>query len=178
MRMGEIIKKDGMAVDIGIFGGSAIALKWEFRNSTRDVDIVISGDHGYLRGVASTVAKETGLPDDWMNDAVKGFVSDHGEMDGYAEFVNSEHRGLRVFVPTAKYLLAMKCMAMRIDDPEGHDVTDIKNLIGIAEISSGDELCELVESFYPKRMIQQKVYYGIQRIMEEIGESKPPRISG
>lgn len=77
----------------------------------------------------------------------------------------------------------MKCMAMRIDDKEGHDLEDIKNLVKIVGIKNDTELFDLVESFYPKKRIEQKVYFGIRQIMEDIDndsdtERKTTRFAG
>ena len=45
---------------------------------------------------------------------MKGFFSEVGRFDVYAEFSN-----LRVFVPSADYLLAMTCLAMRLGEGSG-----------------------------------------------------------
>jgi hypothetical protein len=55
------------------------------------------------------------LPANWLNDGVKGFVSntpDHVP-DDLPQFPH-----LRVIRPSARYLLAMKCIAARV---EGYD---------------------------------------------------------
>lgn len=73
--IGRIAKEQGILLDMGVYGGSAIALQWEFRQSTRDVDIVVFGDPKFLREAAAVVASRHGWPENWINDAVKGFVS-------------------------------------------------------------------------------------------------------
>ena len=50
-------------------------------------------------------------PNSWLNDAVKSYLSPRGEYDPYLEL---EH--LRVFVAQPAYLLAMKCVAMRLGE--------------------------------------------------------------
>lgn len=57
---------------MAIYGGSAIVLTWEFRTSSDDVDVVISGDPSPVRQAARQFAKENGWPEDWLNDAVQG----------------------------------------------------------------------------------------------------------
>ncbi|MDA8053926.1 MAG: hypothetical protein M0012_07260, partial [Deltaproteobacteria bacterium] len=95
--------KQNKTIEIGIYGGSAIVLSWEFRKSTMDVDVVIYNDVGYLKEERQLFLE---LPE------------------------NSETKGLRVFTPTPEYLLAMKCMAMRIGDLENSsDIEDIKILM-------------------------------------------------
>jgi hypothetical protein len=171
-RLGELANEDGVTIDLAVYGGSAIALRWEFRRATRDVDIIMSGDAAYVHQVARKIAEEQGWPADWINDAVKGFASRQGQHELYKEYLH-ENGGIRVFIPTASYLLAMKCMAMRIDEPDGKtDVDDIKSLIAEVGIRGKDELYDLVESYYPKDQISPKVYYGIEQIVNEISHEK------
>lgn len=134
--IGSLAKERGIVVDIGVYGGSAIALQWEFRRTTRDVNIVVFGDPEFLREASSLVASRHRWPENWMNDAVKGFLSARQDVRLYMEFPrNAENPGLRVFTPTPEYMLAMKCMAMRTGGPDTpSDISDIMNLIGVTGI--------------------------------------------
>jgi len=170
--LGKLANQEGITLDIAVYGGSAIALKWEFRRATRDVDIIINGDAEFLRKATKIIAGENDWPKDWMNDAVKGFSSPKGDHELYREYMH-EQGGIRVFIPSARYLLAMKCMAMRIDEPGGSsDIGDIKELVGIVGVRNKSELCDLVESYYPKNQIQPKVYFGIEQIMQEVSRER------
>jgi hypothetical protein len=57
------------------------------------------------------VGAREGLPAGWINDAVKGFFSETGRFEKYAD-----HSHLRVFAPHPEYLLAMKCLAIRLGE--------------------------------------------------------------
>ncbi|MGE0047729.1 MAG: DUF6036 family nucleotidyltransferase [Acidithiobacillus sp.] len=167
-RIGELADRQGIIVDLAVYGGSAMALRWEFRRSTRDVDVIISGDKSFMRKAVSMVGEEMGLPDNWMNDAVKGFSSSNADHEFYKEYLG-ESGGIRVFVPKAEYLLAMKCMAMRLDSPDGHnDADDIKSLVAVVGVKSKKDLCDTVERYYPRDKIPSKVYFGIEQIMIEV----------
>ncbi len=171
-RLGEMANEDGVTIDLAIYGGSALALRWEFRLTTRGVDIMVMGDANYVHQAAARIAEEKGWPVDWVNDAVKGFASPQGHHDLYREYLHDKG-GMRVFVPRASYLLAMKCMAMRMDEPDGHnDVDDIKSLITEVGIGKKSELYDLVESYYPKHRIPPRVYYGMEQIMNEMAHGK------
>jgi hypothetical protein len=62
----------------------------------------------------------------------------------------------------------MKCMAMRLDDPEGaRDVEDIRRLIGFLGLGSAEEVLRIVERFYPQERILPKTRFGIEEIMGE-----------
>jgi hypothetical protein len=54
------------------------------------------------------VARRRDLPDDWLNDAAKGFLRERGE---FAPFLDLSH--LNVLTATPEYLLAMKAILAR-----------------------------------------------------------------
>ncbi len=104
------------------YGGSAIAISYSDRRVTRDVDISISSGTEILRKAASEMAIDLDWPDDWMNDAVKGFVSANPKLNKVGVFKGEDGTNrLTIFTPTIEYLLAMKCMSMRIG-VEGNDI--------------------------------------------------------
>src|SRR5713226_2840315 len=92
--------------EICLYGGAVMSLAFHARPSTRDVDAVFA-PAGKVREAAAKVAAENGLPEDWLNDAVKGFVVPHPKR------VLMDLPHLKVFVPEADYLLAMKALAAR-----------------------------------------------------------------
>ena len=55
-----------------------------------------------MRAAAHAVAAREGLSNDWLNDAVKEFFSEHGAFDVFEELSN-----LRIYVPHPAYLLAI-----------------------------------------------------------------------
>ena len=57
------------------------------------------------------VAVEGGVDEDWLNDGVKGYLSERGSFSEHLELSN-----LKVFCADANYLFAMKCVAMRIGE--------------------------------------------------------------
>jgi hypothetical protein len=94
----------------------------EVRPATRDVDAFFRPSRE-VREAAARVAARSGVPDRWLNDAVKGFLSPRGEYDPYLELPH-----LRVFVARPEYLLAMKCASMRLG-AEFHDLDDVRYLL-------------------------------------------------
>jgi hypothetical protein len=93
----------GTRLDIAVFGGSALMLASNFRFSTEDVDIAEIGRPwpDWLSDVVDRIAKRNGWSGHWLNDAVGTFLSPLARQE-------KDHAGLRVFVPTARYMLALK----------------------------------------------------------------------
>ncbi|HZZ92505.1 MAG TPA: hypothetical protein VFE23_08080 [Usitatibacter sp.] len=167
-RLDEIARDGGKVIDVAIYGGAALALAFDLRVTTRDVDIVVHGSAAFLREAAARVAQEEGWPADWLNDGVKGFVSEHEKLTLMHDF-SREGAGLRIYMPSPEYLFAMKCMAMRPEGIDGsHDISDIEALAEAASIPDAKAALELVEAFYPKRDIPAKVRFGVEEIMERV----------
>jgi hypothetical protein len=159
----------GVLVDLSVYGGAALAIAFDLRNATRDVDAVVRGSPDFLRTVASEVAEEEGWPSDWLNDGVKGFLSTNEQMSLMEDFQAGPAGGLRIHVPTAEYFFAMKCMAMRPDGLEGsHDISDIEALAAKIGFKTAAEALSLVEEFYPSSRIPPKVRFGVEEIMERL----------
>ena len=63
----------GQRAEIFLVGGAAIALCFDVRRATRDLDAIFAPTDSVRRAAAS-VADREGLDPDWLNDAVKGFL--------------------------------------------------------------------------------------------------------
>src|SRR4051794_25787371 len=70
-----------ICLDIVVFGGSALMLASNFRFLTEDVDIAeISRPWpDWLSDVVARIAERNGWLEDWLNDAVNGFLSPHAQ---------------------------------------------------------------------------------------------------
>lgn len=170
LRQIDVKAKDaGVTVDLSLYGGAALAIAFDLRLATRDVDAVIHGSPDFVRRVALEVAVQEGWPEDWLNDGVKGFTSEHEQMRLMADFEGSPAGGLRIHVPTPEYLFAMKCMAMRPDGLDGsHDISDIEALADRIDVKNAAEALGLVEAFYPASRIPPKVRFGVEEILERV----------
>lgn len=138
--LGDELTGRGVHGQIFIVGGAAIALAYSTRRITKDIDAVFE-PKSVIYQAAGRVAVELGLPDDWLNDAVKGFLPG---ADPDARPVE-EIRGIEVTTASPRYLLAMKLMAMRF----GADDEDILLLLGECGVRSADEALDIVRELYP-----------------------------
>jgi hypothetical protein len=168
-RLDEKARVAKVIVDMAVYGGAALALVFDLRQATRDVDAVVHGSQEFLRRAAGEIAEEEGWPTDWLNDGVKGFLSHHEDLRALTEFQASNEGGLRLYVPVPEYLFAMKCMAMRPEGIEGsRDIADIEALADKIEVAGTDAALTLVEKFYPASRIPPKVRFGVEEIMERV----------
>ena len=60
-RLGDRLVKRGVIADVYVFGGDAMALAYDARRATRDIDAVFK-PHGIVLEEANTVADELGRP--------------------------------------------------------------------------------------------------------------------
>jgi hypothetical protein len=128
------------------------------RAATRDVDAFFRPAR-LLREAASRVAARAGVPDTWLNDAVKGYLSRHGEYDAYLEL---EH--LSVFVAEPHYLLAMKCIAMRLGE-EFHDLQDIRYLLRHLNVSTPSEALAIVVRYFDEEQVPPKTRLALEGLL-------------
>ncbi|MDQ2919840.1 MAG: hypothetical protein M3R10_08200 [Verrucomicrobiota bacterium] len=112
--------------EICLLDGTTMVLAFHARQSTKDVDAIFSPPQA-IREAAEKVRLSLDLPEHWLNDAAKGFVSAQHEVQSY-DLPQFPH--LRTVAPVPEYLLAMKCMASRIGSAgEADDKADIRFLL-------------------------------------------------
>jgi hypothetical protein len=152
----------GITGEICIYGGAAMVLVFDARPSTRDVDAVFQ-PKSQIREAAQSVAEGLSIPSDWLNDGVKGFLSDKGEFSREAISGLESLENLRIVRPTPEYILAMKCMAARIDD-SSTDRADVAFLIRHLGLTGVEAVLEVVERFFPRDRIHIKTRYFLEEI--------------
>ncbi len=170
MELGIRARREGKVIDLAIYGGSALMMASNFRVATQDVDAVAEGNQDTIDRLAGDIARARNWPSDWLNDGVRTYLSPnvHGLQEHHAllrAYPSEQESGLRVFVPSPEYLLAMKLMAMRID-PTGDksDVADILNLIDVVGCTTLEDVIDFAASFYPEAKISARLQLGIREL--------------
>jgi hypothetical protein len=156
-------------VEIAVYGGSALVLTLPGRVATKDVDAVVHSDASWLRQAVADIAVERGWPSDWLNDGVKGWLS---QRDAHPEakrlfrtYPSEDQPGLRVLVASPHYLFAMKCLAMRVGGVDTtQDRSDIEALAKTIGVTTADQAIEIVAQYYPLSKISPKTQFGIEEI--------------
>jgi len=137
------LTRRGTSAEMYVVGGAAIALAFDERRSTRDVDAVFE-PKATVYEAAAAVAEQLGLPTGWLNDAVKGFLQ---EEDPAAAPV-LDLPGLRCLTASPETLLALKVLAHRV----GEDEDDLRLLAAELELTSAAEVLAVAERTYGDRL--------------------------
>jgi hypothetical protein len=149
----------GTRLEIAVFGGSALILAGNFRFSTEDVDIAEIGRPwpDWLSQAVERIAARNGWQEHWLNDAITFHLSHRADpardLVEFGSFPRGiEQVGLTIFVPTARYMLALKLKALRVADPgKGPlDIEDVANLLKVLDITDVEEAVAVLAEFFPK----------------------------
>jgi hypothetical protein len=149
---------EGVHGELYLVGGAVMCLALDARHATRDLD-------GYfrptaaIRQAAGRVAARAGVPDGWLNDAVKGFLSPRGDFD---PFLDLGH--LEVFTARPAYLLAMKCAAMRLGE-EFRDLDDIRYLLRHLNVTRVDEALAIVTRYFEAERLPAKTRLALEELL-------------
>jgi len=121
-RLGQLAFAKDYKVELVLIGGALMVLAYGTRQSTRDVDAVIIAprDARLVRELVKIVAVERNWPEDWLNDAAKGYLV--GLSAGPLIIAAP---GIEVRSPAVPQLLAMKLSAWRDDV----DIADARRLL-------------------------------------------------
>lgn len=123
--LNDALKKMGVIGEIGICGGAVMALVYNARQATKDVDGIFKPTKE-IRAACTMVADKHGIPHDWLNDAAKAFFGVDPPRQEVMNFSN-----LRVWAPTGEYMLAMKCVSARFDTSDRDDVSFLIKHLGL-----------------------------------------------
>ncbi|GAB4580382.1 MAG: hypothetical protein Fur0022_31230 [Anaerolineales bacterium] len=136
-------------------------LGFDARQSTHDVDaaILLPREARKVRQLAARVAVERDWPEDWLNDAAKGYLV--GVSEGVVVYAAP---GIKVCLPSTVQLLAMKLSAWRDDV----DISDARRLLESFGLNQrADDLWEKIEPhLVPGEEL--KAHYAFQDLWETL----------
>ncbi len=158
-RLNDRLAAEDVVGELYMVGGAVMALAFDARPSTNDVDALFIPKE-IVRRLAREVARDAGVADTWLNDAVKGFLGDRGEFTTWLELSH-----LRVFIPIPEYLLAMKCIAFRLG-PEFHDEDDIRYLLRHLNVERSADALAIVERYFPADRIPPKTRFALEELLD------------
>lgn len=156
--VGTELASQGLIGEIVLAGGAFMTLVLRSREATLDVDAYLDPEtSGAIRAAALKVARQHGLPDDWLNDAVEGFFATPPLTTRWAEYP-----GLRVDALTPAYMFAMKAVAGR---PQG--LPDIEFLARHLGVTSSEGALAIVTEHVTERLLTPRERYLLEDSFED-----------
>ena len=152
--LNEELRLSDVKGELCLYGGAVMALVYDARPDTKDVDAIFKPST-QIRDAATKVANANHLRDDWLNDAVKGFLVPHQQR------ILFDLSNLKVFVPEADYLLAMKAISARSNTL---DAADVRFLIDLLQMKSAEAVLDIVEKYYPRQQIKPATQFFIEEL--------------
>jgi hypothetical protein len=183
--IGEAAVAAGTRLDIAVFGGSALMLASNFRFSTEDVDIaeISKPWPKWLSDVVARIATRNGWVEHWLNDAVSSFLSPMAQpgrdLVVWGTFPRAADKtGLTVFVPTARYLLALKLKALRVAkfDKGTKELADVAGLLRALGIGNAEAAIAILIEFFPNSTADaEKARFVLKHILSMESPIDAPR---
>ncbi|MCL1848083.1 MAG: DUF6036 family nucleotidyltransferase [Clostridiales bacterium] len=115
-RLGEELAREGASGEVLLTGGAAMCLVHSARDMTKDIDALYEPKNEINR-LVKIIAAQEGLPEDWLNDSVKGFITEGAPTDAFLSL-----EGLKITVVSPEYLLSMKLMSARYGEIDAEDI--------------------------------------------------------
>ena len=148
-------------------------LAGNFRFSTEDADIaeIEQPWPTWLSETVERIAERNGWPPYWLNEAVTFHLSRLAEpardLVAFGTFPRGEDKvGLTVFVPTAKYMLALKLKAM----------ADVANLLRVLDIRDIEGAIAILAEYFPNSAADaEKQRFVLRHILSSGGAIDAPR---
>jgi len=153
-QLNAMLKDENKHGEIVLVGGAALALVFNARNSTRDIDAWF-GPKEEMRHMISAIAKNNDLPQDWLNDGAKSYITSKMNKNVY-----EEHSNLIVYNVDAEGLLAMKLTAHR---PNSKDMEDSVFLMKAINVERQEEIFAIIEKYtYPQQQQPAAKYFAME----------------
>lgn len=154
--LGTELDSRGIRGELFVVEGATMSLAIDSRRLTTNVDAVFEPKAVIADAARVVASRHAELDDDWINDAMKAFLPGTDT----AQQVILDVPGVRVTVPSPKYLLATKIRASHIDRDED-DITFLANIIGLR---TADAVLDVVDRFYPRTQLPPKIQFFIQQM--------------
>lgn len=152
------LDKRGVEGRVFVVGGAAMVLAFDARKATRDVDAIFE-PKTQVHEASRKVAESLDLPDDWLNDAVKPYTPGTDPM----ALPIFEKPGLVVTAASARYMLAMKLRAARVE----LDASDIGFLADLLGLHRADEVLQVGIDRYGEQNLPVRARYLVSELFPE-----------
>ena len=140
-----------------LIGGAAIALAFNKRRFTLDIDALILDGHGAVMDATQRIARRHGWPESWLNEQA---VSAMPKRTDYRARTVYGDANLVVTAASAEHLLAMKVRAAR-----DSDLKDIAFLVQHLGLHSAREVMEVHDEVFPESPLPERPLRNVLRYL-------------
>lgn len=162
------LQRRGVRANIYVFGGAAMAMLFDDRRVTRDIDGVILHGHGPLTEEVRDIARERGLPTKWMNEQAATYVARSTDQRQSIVF---DHPSLTVAAASVEHLLAMKLIAARASDAA--DIARLVRHMGVADVATAEQVLHTV---FPDKVLTDRARLLLEDVLAS--QVSPPPTDG
>jgi hypothetical protein len=141
-RLASRLQRQGVVVDVYLFGGGAMVMAFDERQATQDLDARFTSTSAAVAEVRA-VAEELGLPSWWLNEQGTAYLPRTDDPYPVPVF---DHQNLRVMRTSDRHLLAMKAGASRRNTK---DVEDLRTLAEHLDLQSADDVVRIHDEVFP-----------------------------
>ena len=157
--LGQYLEERGESAQMYLVGGAAMALAYDRKRLTRDLDAVFIPKEMVYEAARVIAGRHDDLDEGWLNDAVKGLIP-----PGYDDNQQVVYcaPGLSVAVASPEYMLAMKVHAARAE----RDGEDIILLAQRLNLTSSEQVLDLAEAIWGPGRLQPKSQFVVQELVD------------
>lgn len=117
--VGRLLLDQGKEAAIYVIGGAAMAIEYQSRRITRDVDAALRSGGDAFWNATDEVGARHGLGPDWINNHATAFMTNEPDVDA-SELTLP---GIKIALASPEHLIAMKLRALR-----PRDIADLETL--------------------------------------------------
>lgn len=117
--VGQLLLDQGQEAAIYVIDGAAMAIEYQSRRITRDVDAALRSGGNAFWNATNEVGARHGLAPDWINSQAIAFMTNEPDLDA-SELTLP---GIKIAVASPEHLIAMKLRALR-----PRDIADLDTL--------------------------------------------------
>ncbi|MCZ6641331.1 MAG: hypothetical protein O7F71_07120 [Gammaproteobacteria bacterium] len=158
-RLNDELANKRVKGELFLLGGAVICLVFEAGESSGELGDFFKPAH-VIRSAAKRVAVMLGYPENWLNDAVTAYLGRKGEFHPYLCRSN-----LRLSIASPEYLLAMKCLAMRIAE-EIQGEQDVRFLLRYLNLEHFTSAIDIITRYYPLERLPQKTLDALGEMLQ------------
>lgn len=156
LKINDKLAAKGIRGEIGLYGGAVMCIAFNARESTHDIDAVFNPKYNIYQA-AKELAEEYSLPEDWLNDSVKGFISENNELNLVTSLSN-----LAIYMASPQYMFAMKAVSCRTEHIA--EIQYIKFLIRYLGIATTEQALAVIAKYYPSNRVTNKTFYFLMEL--------------